>query len=162
MYLVYNEFKSVIAQRLVVEQVLPIAEIGAADIGHAEELSKEERERPREAAATAGVSPLEAPTPARSIASQRSSRPPRWITSTSSRRKSCFASLLPRYVAVQIYRAVMESEAAEHAARMTAMDAATNNATDMIDSLTLKMNRARQASITKEIIEIVSGAAALA
>jgi F-type H+-transporting ATPase subunit gamma len=68
---------------------------------------------------------------------------------------------LPKYVTVQIYRAMLESVAAEHAARMTAMDSASNNATDMIDSLTLSMNRARQASITKEIIEIVSGAAAL-
>jgi F-type H+-transporting ATPase subunit gamma len=62
---------------------------------------------------------------------------------------------------VQVYRAMLESVAAEHAARMTAMDSASNNADDMIDSLTLSMNRARQASITKEIIEIVSGAAAL-
>jgi F-type H+-transporting ATPase subunit gamma len=60
-----------------------------------------------------------------------------------------------------LLRAALESVAAEHAARMTAMDAATNNANDMIDSLTLSMNRVRQASITKEIIEIVSGAAAL-
>ena len=72
-----------------------------------------------------------------------------------------FRDLLPKYVTVQIYRAMMESVAAEHAARMTAMDSASNNADDMIDSLTLSMNRARQASITKEIIEIVSGAAAL-
>jgi F-type H+-transporting ATPase subunit gamma len=72
-----------------------------------------------------------------------------------------FKGLLPKYVGVQIYRALLESVAAEHAARMTAMEAATNNATDMIDSLTLAMNRARQAKITKEIIEIVSGAAAL-
>jgi F-type H+-transporting ATPase subunit gamma len=72
-----------------------------------------------------------------------------------------FRSLLPRYIAVQMYRAVLESVAAEHAARMTAMDSATNNATDMIGTLTLTMNRARQAAITKEIIEIVSGAAAL-
>jgi F-type H+-transporting ATPase subunit gamma len=64
-------------------------------------------------------------------------------------------------VSIQIFRALMESVAAEHAARMTAMDSATNNATDMIDSLTLVMNRARQAKITKEIIEIVSGAAAM-
>ena len=71
-----------------------------------------------------------------------------------------FRSLLPKYVAIQIFRALLESVAAEHAARMTAMDSATNNATDMIDSLTLAMNRARQAKITKEIIEIVSGAAA--
>ncbi len=70
-------------------------------------------------------------------------------------------SLLPRYVKVQIYRALLESAAAEHAARMTAMDSATNNASDVIDRLTLYMNRVRQASITREIIEIVSGAAAL-
>ena len=72
-----------------------------------------------------------------------------------------FHGLLPRYVIVQIYRAMLESVAAEHAARMTAMDSATNNAGELIDSLTLTMNRARQAAITKEIIEIVSGAAAL-
>ncbi len=70
-------------------------------------------------------------------------------------------SLLPRYVELQIYRAMLESAAAEHAARMTAMDAATRNATEMIDKYTLNMNRVRQASITREIIEIVSGAAAL-
>ncbi|HTS76588.1 MAG TPA: ATP synthase F1 subunit gamma [Bryobacteraceae bacterium] len=70
-------------------------------------------------------------------------------------------SLLPRYVKAQIYRALLESSAAEHAARMTAMDAASSNASDMIDSLTLYLNRVRQASITKEIIEVVSGAAAL-
>jgi len=64
-------------------------------------------------------------------------------------------------VEVQIYRALLESAAAEHGARMTAMDAATNNAVDMIDFLTLTMNRARQAGITREIIEIVGGAAAL-
>ena len=72
-----------------------------------------------------------------------------------------FRALLPKYVSIQIFRALMESVAAEHAARMTAMDSATSNATDMIDSLTLVMNRARQAKITKEIIEIVSGAAAM-
>jgi F-type H+-transporting ATPase subunit gamma len=70
-------------------------------------------------------------------------------------------SLLPRYVKVQIFRALLESVASEHAARMTAMDAATSNASDVIDRLTLYMNRVRQASITREIIEIVSGAAAL-
>jgi|SRR5579883_165317 len=70
-------------------------------------------------------------------------------------------SLLPKYVKLQIYRALLESNAAEHAARMTAMDAATKNASEMIDRLTLYMNRVRQASITREIIEIVSGAAAL-
>ena len=66
-----------------------------------------------------------------------------------------------KYVSIQIFRALLESMAAEHAARMTAMDSATSNASDMIDSLTLAMNRARQAKITKEIIEIVSGAAAM-
>jgi len=70
-------------------------------------------------------------------------------------------SLLPRYVKLLIYRAFLESVAAEHAARMTAMEAATSNASDVIDKLTLVMNRVRQASITREIIEIVSGAAAL-
>ena len=69
--------------------------------------------------------------------------------------------LLPRYIEAQIYRALLESAAAEHAARMTAMEAASSNAAEVIDSLTLKMNRVRQASITREIIEIVSGAAAL-
>jgi F-type H+-transporting ATPase subunit gamma len=70
------------------------------------------------------------------------------------------AALLPRYVEMEFYRALLESAAAEHAARMTAMDAATSNAGDMIERLTLFMNRVRQASITKEIIEVVSGAAA--
>jgi F-type H+-transporting ATPase subunit gamma len=70
-------------------------------------------------------------------------------------------ALLPRYVEMEIYRAMLESNSAEHAARMTAMDTATSNAGDVIDTLTLNLNRARQASITREIIEIVSGAAAL-
>ena len=70
-------------------------------------------------------------------------------------------TLLPRYVETQVYRSMLESAAAEHAARMTAMDTASSNAAEMIDKLTLNMNRVRQASITREIIEIVSGAAAL-
>ncbi|HEX4595132.1 MAG TPA: ATP synthase F1 subunit gamma [Bryobacteraceae bacterium] len=70
-------------------------------------------------------------------------------------------ALLPRYIEAQIFRAMLESAAAEHAARMTAMEAASSNASDVIEALTLKMNRVRQASITREIIEIVSGAAAL-
>jgi F-type H+-transporting ATPase subunit gamma len=70
-------------------------------------------------------------------------------------------ALLPRYIESQIYRAMLESDAAQHAARMTAMEAASSNASDVISSLTLRMNRVRQASITREIIEIVSGAAAL-
>jgi len=71
------------------------------------------------------------------------------------------AALLPRYIESQIYRAMLESDAAQHAARMTAMEAASSNASDVISALTLRMNRVRQASITREIIEIVSGAAAL-
>jgi F-type H+-transporting ATPase subunit gamma len=69
-----------------------------------------------------------------------------------------FGEILPKHVEVQVWRALLESVAAEHAARMTAMDAATNNATELIDKLTLHMNKVRQAAITKEIIEVVSGA----
>jgi F-type H+-transporting ATPase subunit gamma len=72
-----------------------------------------------------------------------------------------FRNLMPQYVTTQFFHALLESAAAEHAARMTATDAATKNAEDLIDSLSLTMNRLRQAAITKEIIEIVSGAAAL-
>jgi F-type H+-transporting ATPase subunit gamma len=72
-----------------------------------------------------------------------------------------FDRLLPRYVEVQIYRALLESNAAFFAAQMTAMDTATKNSADMIGSLTLYMNKVRQAAITREIIEVVSGAEAL-
>jgi F-type H+-transporting ATPase subunit gamma len=116
-YLIYNEFKSVMAQKVVIAQVLPM------------ELPKQTE-------------------PVDFIFEQ----PP----------LEMLEKLLPRYVEIEIYRALLESAAAEHAARMTAMDAATSNASDMIDNLTLYMNRVRQASITKEIIEVVSGAAAAA
>jgi len=76
-------------------------------------------------------------------------------------RPALLARLLPRYVEAVLAQALLEAIASEHAARMTAMDNATNNATDMIDRLTLSMNRARQAAITKELMEIVSGAEAL-
>jgi len=76
--------------------------------------------------------------------------------------QALLGEILPRHVEFQVFRALLDSQAAEHAARMTAMDAASNNAEDMIDRLTLTYNRARQASITKELIEIVSGAQALA
>jgi len=160
-YIVYNEFKSVIAQRLIVDEVLPIAEIGAQDIRQSEEPTKIEREHHARAAETSGV-PTEPPDTSEidRVAAEFGTHQVDYIYEQSP--DELFRSLLPKYVAVQIYRALLESNAAEHAARMTAMDSATNNATDMIDSLTLKMNRARQASITKEIIEIVSGAAALA
>ncbi|MBS2025450.1 MAG: ATP synthase F1 subunit gamma, partial [Deltaproteobacteria bacterium] len=75
--------------------------------------------------------------------------------------KEVLDSLLPRHLATQIWRALLESEASEHGARMTAMDSATKNAKEMIASLTLDYNRARQAAITKELMEIVSGAEAL-
>jgi F-type H+-transporting ATPase subunit gamma len=114
-YMIYNEFKSVVAQKLLLTRVLPV-------------------EMPQQA------------TPVDYVYEQ----PP----------GEMLASLLPRYVEMEFYRALLESVAAEHAARMTAMDAATSNAGEMIDKLTLYMNRVRQASITKEIIEVVSGAAA--
>jgi F-type H+-transporting ATPase subunit gamma len=117
-YLVYNEFKSVIQQRLVVDRLLPI-------------------ERHALAPQQPPVDYLYEPEPA-----------------------GILASLLPRHVEVQVWRALLESQAAEHGARMTSMDAATNNASEMIDRLTLHMNKVRQAAITKEIIEVVSGAGA--
>lgn len=117
-YLVYNEFKSIMTQRVVVERLLPIPRL----------------EIPADSAAT---DYLFEPDP-----------------------DQLLASLLPFHVAVQINRALLESSAAEHAARMTAMDAATRNAKEMVDRLTLYMNKVRQASITREIIEIVAGAQA--
>ena len=156
-YIAFNEFKSVIAQRLVVEQILPIEQIGEAAVRQAEELPEEERKRAKAAAISVGVGMRREQADRESTQFGTSQvdyiyeQPP----------EELFKGLLPKYVGVQIFRALMESVAAEHAARMTAMDAATNNATDMIDSLTLVMNRARQAKITKEIIEIVSGAAAM-
>jgi F-type H+-transporting ATPase subunit gamma len=160
-YLLFNEFKSVIAQRLVVEQILPIEQIGEAAVRMAEEMTQEEKERAIEAAKGAGVGLR--PKDTRAVDDEAAKfgaarvdyiyeQPPGEL----------FNALLPKYVGIQVFRALLESVAAEHAARMTAMDAASNNATDMIDSLTLTMNRVRQAKITKEIIEIVSGAAAAA
>ncbi|MGZ4832357.1 MAG: ATP synthase F1 subunit gamma [Terriglobales bacterium] len=158
-YVIYNEFKSVIAQRLVVEKVLPIGEIGQQAVAQAEEVSKEEREARAEAARSAGVSIGEADT------SEMDRRAAAFATAQvdyiyEQPPEELFRDLLPKYVAVQIWRAMLESTAAEHAARMTAMDSASSNADEMIDKLTLAMNRARQAKIMKEIIEIVSGAAA--
>jgi F-type H+-transporting ATPase subunit gamma len=117
-FLVYNEFKSVIQQRLVIDRLLPIER-------HAL--------HPQEPA----LDYLYEPEPA-----------------------GIFATILPKHVEVQVWKALLESQAAEHGARMTSMDAATNNASEMIDRLTLYMNKVRQAAITKEIIEVVSGAGA--
>jgi F-type H+-transporting ATPase subunit gamma len=119
-FLVYNEFKSVIQQRIVTEQLLPIRRL-----------------RPE--------------TGSEVFLDYLYEQPPDVI----------YDRLLPRHVETQIFRAMLESEAAEHGARMTAMDSATRNAQEMISLLTLQMNRMRQAAITKELIEIVSGADAL-
>jgi F-type H+-transporting ATPase subunit gamma len=122
-YLVYNEFKSVMQQHVVVERLLPIPRL---DI-----------EAPTDAAQPI-VDYLYEPAP-----------------------EELFTHLIPSHVEVQVFRALLESAAAEHAARMTAMDAATRNSAEMIEGLTLYMNKVRQAAITREIIEVVSGAQAL-
>ena len=159
-YLVYNEFKSVIAQRLVVEQLLPVEQIGAPAIAEAREMDLAEKKRAIEAAKGAGVGLRPADTREADVrAAEFGAAPVDYIYEQSPQR--LFRSLLPKYVGIQIFHALLESVAAEHAARMTAMESATRNAGEMIDSLTLSMNRVRQAKITREIIEIVSGAAAL-
>src|SRR5438270_8521239 len=158
-YLVYNEFKSVIAQRLIVDEILPIEQVGESDVRQSDGMSEEDRKRIIEAAKNTGASVRAADTSdIDKKAAEFGTAQVDYIYEQSP--EELFGALLPKYMSIQIYRAMMESEAAEHAARMTAMDSATNNASDMIDSLTLEMNRARQAKITKEIIEIVSGAAA--
>jgi F-type H+-transporting ATPase subunit gamma len=158
-YVVYNEFKSVIAQRLIVEQVLPIEKIGEPGVLQSDAMSEKDRRQAIEAAKEGGVSLRPADTKdIDAEAAKFATEPVDYIYEQPA--EVLFRSLLPKYIGIQIFRGLMESVAAEHAARMTAMDAATNNASDMISSLTLVMNRARQAKITKEIIEIVSGAAA--
>jgi len=132
--LVYNEFKSVISQRVVVEQLLPIpkAEVEPEPGGD---------RRGGTASPGAGYQPVEylyEPAP-----------------------QQIFEQLLPRYIGVQIYRALLESNAAFFAAQMTAMDTATKNSAEILANLTLFMNKVRQAAITREIIEVVSGAEAL-
>jgi F-type H+-transporting ATPase subunit gamma len=121
-YLVFNEFKSVLQQRVVVDRLLPVPRLEGFD-----------QQDP-----AARVEYLYEPDPQR-----------------------IFNALLPRYVEVQIYHALIESSAAEEAARMSAMDTATENSGEIIDQLTLYMNKVRQAAITREIIEVVSGAQAL-
>jgi F-type H+-transporting ATPase subunit gamma len=159
-YVVYNEFKSVISQRVVVEKLLPIRKLGSHEITVAEEMTEEQKEAAGHAAKTAGVS-LSVPEESviESEAKKFGTAEVDYIFDQAPGR--LFRHLMPRYVTTQIFHALLESVAAEHAARMTAMDSATNNAGDMIDALSLTMNRVRQAAITKEIIEIVSGAAAL-
>ena len=158
-YIIFNEFKSVIQQRLVVDRVLPIVEVGVTEKQVARELTQHEKEEAQKAAISAGVGMRSSEQiEIDRVASEFATAPVDYIYEQSP--AELFNDLLPKYVGIQIFHALLESVAAEHAARMTAMESATNNATDMIDSLTLAMNRARQAKITKEIIEIVSGAAA--
>jgi F-type H+-transporting ATPase subunit gamma len=134
-YIVFNEFKSVLAQNLKLEKLLPIEPETPPAGEHAQAKSEDAQAKSKETAVNY-------------LFEQRPDE--------------LFGRLLPRYVQVQIYRALAESAAAEHAARMTAMDSATNNAGELIDKLTLYMNKVRQAAITKEIIEVVSGAASAA
>jgi F-type H+-transporting ATPase subunit gamma len=159
-YLVYNEFKSVLAQRVVVEKLLPVRKLGSHEISAAEEMTEEQKEAEAKAATTAGVSLYQ---PEESLIEREAklfgTSEVDYIFDQSPER--LVRHLMPRYITTQLFHALLESVAAEHAARMTAMDSATNNAGEMIDAYTLQMNRVRQAAITKEIIEIVSGAAAL-
>ncbi len=143
-YAIYNEFKNVMVQRLQVEKILPIDPSIVSPGG---------RGQPESAAAqTAAESQLPhdlSPSGRSSLVDYIYEQPIEQI----------FAHLVPRYLEAEIFRILLESAAAEHAARMTAMDSATRNASDLIDRLTLQMNKTRQAAITKELIEIVSGAA---
>lgn len=159
-YLVYNEFKSVIAQRVVVEKLLPIRKLGSQEITASEEMTEEQKEAAAHAAESAGVSIHAAEdTVMEEEAKKFGTADVDYLYDEDP--TVLFRNLLPRYVTTQIYHALLESVASEHASRMTAMDSASNNAGEMIDKLTLTMNRARQSAITTEIIEIVSGAAAL-
>jgi F-type H+-transporting ATPase subunit gamma len=159
-YIVFNEFKSVISQRVVVEKLLPIRKLGSHEVTALEEMTEEQKEAAAHAAQSSGVSIIEPPeTEYEQEAKKFGTADVDYIFDQEPDR--LFRHLMPRYVTTQIFHALLESVAAEHAARMTATDAATKNAGELIDKLSLTMNRARQAAITKEIIEIVSGAAAL-
>jgi len=125
-FVIYNEFKSVLSQRVVLDQLLPVTRARAAE---------EETDAKTQA----------------NLVDYIYEQPP----------EQMFSTLLPRLIETQIFRALLESVASEQGARMTAMDSASKNASELIDSLTLNMNRIRQAAITNEIIEVVSGAAAL-
>ena len=159
-YIIFNEFKSVLSQRVVVEKLLPIRNIGEHQTTTLEEMTDDQREAAAHAARTAGVSVAPAEENDAEIEAKKfGTSDVDYIFDQDPQR--LFRNLMPRYVSTQIFHALLESVAAEHAARMTATDAATKNAGELIDSLSLTMNRVRQAAITKEIIEIVSGAAAL-
>ena len=128
-FLLYNEFRSVLQQRVVVEQLLPVSRVEEQAAGEGADANANEPQ---------------------TFVEYIYEQPPEEI----------FSRLLPRLIETQVFRALLESIASEQGARMTAMDAASKNAGDLIGTLTLNMNRIRQAAITKEIIEVVSGAAA--
>jgi F-type H+-transporting ATPase subunit gamma len=142
-FIVYNEFKSIIAQKVVVEQVLPIPRAGldAGMAAHGQQVTSSganlDRDRDGRIDEGSAIEYLFEPDPA-----------------------TIFSELLPVFIHTQVFNALLESAAAEHAARMTAMEAATKNSAEMLDTLTLYMNKVRQAAITREIIEVVSGAQA--
>ena len=140
-YLIYNEFRSVISQRVVIEKLLPIPRLNDAEAANnaasGKPLAGTVLEKPADASASAAVDYLFEPDP-----------------------QQLLDLLLPMHVGVQVQRALLESAAAEHAARMQSMDSATRNAKEMVERLTLYMNKVRQAAITREIIEVVSGAQA--
>src|SRR5215472_5841593 len=141
-YSIYNEFKNVMVQRLCVEKLLPI------DPAVLKEGKSEKGER---------SDVVHDPAREGAKAQQEGSAPlVDYIYEQPV--DQIFAGLVPRYLEAEVFRILLESAAAEHAARMTAMDSATRNASELIDKLTLQMNKIRQAGITKEIIEIVSGA----
>lgn len=133
-FLIYNEFKSVLSQNLTIKQLMPIKPEAAG----AQPAKSEQTGSAKEGEGKVLVDYIYEQPPA-----------------------EIYGKLLPRYIDAQIFHALLESVAGEHGARMTAMDAASKNAGDVISSLTLNMNRVRQASITREIIEVVSGAQAL-
>ncbi len=158
-YLAFNEFKSVMAQRVIVDKLLPIQEIGQTNIQRSQEMTEKQQRRAIEASKGTGATLRPPDTRASDERSaQFGAGDVDYIYEQLP--EEIFHALLPKYVSVEVFRALRESVAAEQAARLTAMDSATNNANQMNDRLTLSMNRARQAKITTEIIEIVSGAAA--
>jgi len=142
-YAVYNEFKNVLVQKLQVQKLLPIAPAVLTET-QAEETVGVSRQSDE-----ANLPHDLAPSGKGFVVDYIYEQPV----------ADLFAGLVPRYLEAEVYRILLESAAAEHAARMTAMDSATRNAGDLIERLTLDMNKIRQASITKELIEIVSGAA---
>ena len=133
-YVIFSEFKSVMVPTLTIDKLLPV---------------EKPSEEPDEKAIVAGnAEEKKSAAPAETQVDYIYEQP----------ENELLAKLLPRYIETQVLRAMLESSAAEHAARMTAMESATKNASDVIEALTLHMNKVRQAAITKEIIEIVSGA----